>query len=192
MNDWQTHIQQLIESTPEDIRTRIGKLRLVAFDVDGTLTDGRLHFSSDEREQKSFHAHDGLGLKMLQDAGIKVALISKRHSEIIHRRGKELGIEHIYGGKAEKLDILAEIAESLSIDLQEMAFMGDDLPDLRVMQHVLLAVAPANAHFAVKVQAHLVTEASGGFGAARAFCDRVLAVRGVLGQGISAFMSNAS
>lgn len=189
MNHLDTHIQKLIANISADIQTRMNQLRLVAFDVDGTLTDGRLHFSSDEREQKSFHAHDGLGLKMLQDAGIKVALISKRHSEIIHRRGKELGIEHIYGGKAEKLDILTDISETSNIPLQEMAFMGDDLPDLRVMQHVLLAVAPANAHFAVKAQAHFVTQRAGGFGAARSLCDSILAVRGVLKKGIASFMS---
>ncbi len=132
---------------PADIRERAARIRLACFDVDGTLTDGRLIFDSDGREAKAFHVHDGKGLVLLRQAGIAVALVTARASSVVERRAAELGIAGVHRHRATSWPACASSSpRALGIGLDEVAFMGDDLPDLRVMPHVGLAVAPANAH----------------------------------------------
>lgn len=162
---------------PADIRQRAARIRLACFDVDGTLTDGRLFFDSEGVELKAFHVHDGQGLVLLRKVGIAVAFVTARASLIAEQRAAELGLEaHI--GVSDKLACVERIAARLGIGLQAVAFMGDDLPDLRVMLQVGLAVAPANAHAWVRERVHWRTSAHAGNGAAREFCDLLLAAQG--------------
>ncbi|MFC3551029.1 KdsC family phosphatase [Lysobacter cavernae] len=163
---------------PADIRERAARIRLACFDVDGTLTDGRLFFDSEGRELKAFHVHDGQGLVLLRKAGIAVALVTARASTIAQRRGAELGLSEVHTAVADKLACVHDIAARLGIGLDEVAFMGDDLPDLRVMLQVGLAVAPIDAHRWVGERVHWRTGARAGHGAAREFCDLLLAAQG--------------
>lgn len=156
------------------IHARAARVRLACFDIDGTLTDGRLTFDSDGRESKTFHVHDGMGLVMLRKAGIEVAFITARASTVVERRGAELGLSEVHTAVADKLATVRDIAARLALTLDEVAFMGDDLPDLRAMLQVGFAVAPASAHAWVRDRAHWVTAARAGDGAGRELCDLLL------------------
>lgn len=162
---------------PADIRERACRVRLACFDVDGTLTDGRLTFDSEGREAKTFHVHDGMGLVMLRQAGIGVALVTARASSVVERRAAELGIQ-AYTAIADKLACVRELAAAHNVALDEVAFMGDDLPDLRVMPHVGFSIAPANAHRWVSERVHWRSTRPGGDGAVREVCDLLLAAQG--------------
>lgn len=169
---------------PTDVRERATRVRLACFDVDGTLTDGRLIFDSEGRELKAFHVHDGLGLVLLRKAGITPVFVTARASTIAEQRAAELGLQ-AHTAVADKLACVQAIAGGLGIGMDEVAFMGDDLPDLRVMQQVGLSVAPASAHLWVREHAHWRTVARGGEGAARELCDLLLAAQG-LAEGLLA------
>lgn len=156
---------------------RAGNIRLACFDVDGTLTDGRLLFDSDGRELKAFHVHDGQGLVLLRQVGIEVALITARHGEIAVRRARELGVRAHVGVK-DKLACVRELCAELGIGLDAVSFMGDDIPDLGAMRAVGLSVAPADAHAFTASQAQLRTRAGAGAGAARELCDLLLSAQG--------------
>jgi 3-deoxy-D-manno-octulosonate 8-phosphate phosphatase (KDO 8-P phosphatase) len=161
-----------------DLVARAAKIRLAVFDVDGTLTDGRLWYGEDGRETKVFHVHDGLGLKRLQANGVQVAIISARISHPVALRAEELDIAHVYQGQADKRACLLELLDALHLAPEQAAMVGDDLPDLPPMRVAGLAVAVANAHPWVLEQAHWQTTASGGHGAVREVCDLILHVQG--------------
>jgi 3-deoxy-D-manno-octulosonate 8-phosphate phosphatase (KDO 8-P phosphatase) len=165
--------------SPDELHARAARIRLAAFDVDGTLTDGRLWFDGDGRESKAYHIHDGLGLKLLQDQGIAVAFVTARESPSARARARDLGIEHVHTAVKDKRACLEALAGKLGLAMDEVAFMGDDLADLGAFAHVGLAVAPANAHAWLDGHVHWTTAARGGEGAARAFCDLLLDSRGV-------------
>ena len=162
----------------EDLLARARRIRLACFDVDGTLTDGRLHFDDEGREHKAFHAQDGLGLALLRRMGIEVALITARKSRVTEIRGAELGLTEVHTAAGDKLATARAIAERLGIGMDETAFMGDDLVDLGVFPHVALAVAPADAHPWTATRAHWITPRPGGHGAARDFCDLLIEAQG--------------
>lgn len=166
-----------LDDYPADIRERAARVRLACFDVDGTLTDGRLHFDGNGVESKAFHVHDGQGLVLLRKAGIAVALVTARTSPVAEQRAAELGIE-AWTCVADKLACVRDIAGRLGLGLDQVAFMGDDLPDLRVQREVGFAVAPADAHLWVRERVHWRTFAGGGQGAARELCDLLLGVQG--------------
>lgn len=167
-----------------DLLARAALIRLACFDVDGTLTDGRLYFDSEGREMKAFHVHDGQGLALLRRAGIAVAMVTARRSDIVERRANELDIE-AHQGVGDKRTCVEQIAARLGLQAEQVAFMGDDLPDLQAMSIAGLAVAPANAHAQVLEHVHWQTRASGGDGAARELCDLLLHARdqAMRGQG---------
>ena len=162
---------------PAAVRERAARVRLACFDVDGTLTDGRLMFDSEGRETKTFHVHDGLGLVLLRKAGIEVAFITARESTIVQYRAAELGLTEVHTAVKDKLARVGEIAARLGIGMDEVSFMGDDLPDLRVMSQVGFAAAPASAHPWVRERVHWRTATAAGLGAAREFCDLLLAAQ---------------
>lgn len=162
---------------PADIRERAARIRLACFDVDGTLTDGRLYFDSNGLELKAFHVHDGQGLVLLRKAGIAVALVTARPSPIAEQRAAELGIE-AFTCVADKLACVRDIAARHGIGMDQVAFMGDDLPDLRVQAEVGLSVAPGDAHHWVRERVHWRTVSRGGHGAARELCDLLLGAQG--------------
>ena len=163
---------------PADLLARAATIRLAAFDVDGTLTDGRLHYGEDGRETKVFHVHDGLGLKRLQANGIQVAIITARISHTVSLRAEELGITHVYQGQGDKRACLRDLLDALNLTGEQAAFIGDDLPDLPPMGIAGLAIATANAHPWVVERAHWQTRCAGGAGAAREVSDLLLLAQG--------------
>lgn len=160
-----------------DTLARAASIRLVCFDVDGTLTDGRLYFDDAGREMKAFHVSDGQGLVLLRKHGIRVALITARASLAAEKRGMDLGLE-TYIGVKDKLACVRALCQQHGLGLDEVAFVGDDLPDLACQLAVGLSIAPANAHPLVAERVHWRTRASGGEGAAREICDALLAAQG--------------
>ena len=159
---------------PQDILARAARVRLVAFDVDGTLTDGRLWYREDGRELKAFHVHDGHGIRRMQAHGIAVALVSARISHVVALRAEELGIDHVYQGQPDKLACLHDLLHGAGLDAAQAAFVGDDLADLRAMRACGLGIAVADAHPWVRERAHWHTQVGGGRGAAREVCDLLL------------------
>ena len=160
-----------------DIRARAARIRLACFDVDGTLTDGRLHYDSDGRESKDFHVLDGQGMVLLMRFGIQVAFITARNSASAAHRARDLGVLGFIGAKDKLAQVRALCAEQ-GIGLEQVAFMGDDLPDLEAMLAVGLSVAPANAHRWVAERARWTTSFKGGQGAARELCDLLMDAQG--------------
>lgn len=153
-------------------------MKLAVFDVDGVLTDGKLWYTADGHEIKAFHAHDGFGLKRLLANGIEVAVISGRLSHIVTERMAELGVAHVYQDQPDKRVCLTQLLHALKLAPAQVAFTGDDVPDLAVMQIVGLSIAVANAHPWVRERAHWRTRACGGEGAVREVSDLLLAAQG--------------
>lgn len=164
---------------PADIVERASRVRLACFDVDGTLTDGRLWFGARGEETKAFHIHDGLGLRLLEDHGIAVALVTARDSAAARKRAEDLRLSHVLTGARDKRAAVLGLCAERGLDPAEVAFMGDDLLDLPAFGLVGLAVAPADAHAWTRERAHWVSPARGGDGAARALCDLILEARGL-------------
>ena len=173
---------------PADIRERAARIKLAVFDVDGVLTDGTLRYTADGHEIKTFHVHDGLGLKRLLANGIEVAVITARLSNIVTERMAELGVAHVYQDQKDKRSCLEQLLRALQLEPTQAAYTGDDLPDLAAMQCVGLAVAVANAHVWVRERAHWRTRLCGGAGAAREVCDLILAAQGMAEAELATFV----
>lgn len=155
------------------------KIKLIAFDVDGVLTDGKISYTSSGEEIKSFNVRDGHAIKMAFRAGFAVAVITGRKSSIVQRRCEELGIELIYQGIKDKHLALGDIMESTGYEVSHIAFMGDDVVDLPVMMAVGLGCSPADAAQEVRQRSDMVTTAPGGNGAARELILFVLKAQGL-------------
>ncbi len=155
-------------------------VKLVVLDVDGVMTDGSITYSDSAEELKTFNILDGLGIKMLQSSGVDVAIITGRSSVIVERRAKELGINTLIQGREDKLAALNEMLVNRGISLDEVAYLGDDLPDLAAIKAVGLGMTVANAYTLVKMHAKGITKASGGHGAVREFCDLIMHAQGQL------------
>lgn len=176
------------KKTPATLHERAAGVKLCCFDVDGSLTDGRLFLDAEGREMKAFHVHDGQGLRLLEDNGITVAFITARNSQAAVARGRELGIKHVFIGVKDKLACVTHLARELELDLAQVAFFGDDLPDLRAFALVGLAAAPANAHPWILPHAHWLSPLNGGSGAARSFCDLILEAHGLRETIVAGFL----
>ncbi|SDJ91372.1 KdsC family phosphatase [Billgrantia gudaonensis] len=157
---------------------RLRQIRLLGLDVDGVLTDGRLYFQADGIEIKAFHTHDGHGIKLLQQAGIVVALITGRDSPMVSQRAAALGIQHVHQGVDDKLDVLGELCQRLDIGLEQVAYCGDDMPDLAPIQRVGVGISVPGAPSYVRRHADWVTATPGGHGAVREICDTLLQAQG--------------
>lgn len=171
-----------------EVLERAKKIRLVIFDVDGVLTDGKLFFDDQGREYKSFHARDGQGIKMLRQNDVEVAVISGRYAESVEKRMNSLGINYVYQKQENKVAALEQLCAQLNITAAQVAHVGDDLPDLPVMRLVGLAVAVNDAHFVVRQHAHFITENAGGNGAAREVCDLVMQAHNTLDSAIATYL----
>ena len=167
-------------SAPPEVLARAAKVRLVVFDVDGVLTDGRLLLGDNGVEYKAFHSRDGHGMKMLARTGIELAVITGRRSQLVAERMASLGIAHVHQGHSSKLPVFESLIARLNLAEDQTAYVGDDVVDLGVMARVGLAVAVANAHPLVLEQAHWHTPSDGGRGAAREVCDLVMHAHGTL------------
>ena len=155
----------------------ISALRLVAFDIDGVFTDGRFYLSADGVESKAFNTQDGFGVRQLLNAGIDIAVISGRQSGAVERRMAELGVTHVIQGCKDKVAALGEIVDALGITTEQCAYVGDDVPDLPLLNTVGYSIAVANAVLDVRQQCDYTTSAGGGHGAVREVCELILAVR---------------
>lgn len=171
-----------------DAKARAARIKLVAFDIDGVMTDGGLHYSDDGHEFKTFNVQDGLGIVLMKRAGIDVAIITGRNSNVVNCRAKDLGIEHVFHGVGDKRTVAGKLLEQLGLNWSELAFMGDDLIDLKAMAQCGLAIAPANARPIAKERAHVVTEAAGGHGAVREAVEFILAAQGKLDAAFAPYL----
>ena len=170
---------------PPELLLRAQSVRVAFFDVDGVLTDGGLLFSEAGETLKRFNTLDGHGIKLLQKAGITPAIITGRDSARLRLRLKALGVEHAIYGTEDKRPAAEQVLTSLGLDWSQAAAMGDDWPDLPVMRRSALACAPHNAHVEVRQCAHHTTQARGGEGAAREFCDLLLVGTGAYARLLS-------
>jgi 3-deoxy-D-manno-octulosonate 8-phosphate phosphatase (KDO 8-P phosphatase) len=168
------------ENYPSSVLKAAQKIKLLLLDVDGVLTDGRLYYGNAGEELKAFDIQDGLGIKLLQRGDINVGIITGRSSDLVKRRANELSIDPLVQGREDKLAALSELLENMNIDLEEIAFMGDDLPDLAVIRRVGLGITPANGNHILASQAIWQTKKSGGNGAVREVAELILHAQGKL------------
>lgn len=149
-------------------------IRLILSDVDGVLTDGRIIFDNQGIETKNFHVRDGLGIRLWTEAGFRFGIITSRSSHIVKLRCDELGIDLVRQGLKEKLPVARKIIDELNLQPEQVAYIGDDLPDLAIMNEVGLAIAVADAADDVVDQAQFVTKRAGGQGAVREAIETIL------------------
>ena len=171
-----------------DLVQRARSVRLLVLDVDGVLTDGKLYFLADGSEAKAFSTLDGQGIKMLMNSGVNVAIITGRTSTIVERRAANLGIMHLIQGREDKRTALDELLSSLQLSYDQVAYLGDDLPDLAAIRCVALGVAVANANTFVRQHALAVTSLRGGEGAARELCEFIMAAQDTLNAAQNAYL----
>jgi 3-deoxy-D-manno-octulosonate 8-phosphate phosphatase (KDO 8-P phosphatase) len=172
----------------EEVIQKAKKIRLLALDVDGVLTDGRLYFSNDGTELKAFNTLDGHGIKLLRKSGVEVAIITGRTSELVARRAKDLGIAQLVQGREDKLVALQELLENNALDLDAIGFMGDDYPDLTVMRRVGLAMTVSGALPIIAENAHWQSQYRGGEGAVREACDMIMQAQGTYQQALAPYL----
>ncbi len=173
----------------QDIQRRAAQVRLVVFDVDGVLTDGRLYYTDDGLELKAFHSRDGHGMKLLMNSGVELAIITARRSPTVSKRMESLGIRHVFQGRLEKLPAYRELIADLGLTPEQTAYVGDDVVDLPVMTRVGLAIAVADAHPLVKRHAHWQTPHPGGRGAARDVCELIMEAQGTLEAQLAPYLA---
>ena len=169
-------------------QARAARIRLIAFDIDGVMTDGGLHYTDDGHELKTFNVQDGLGLKLLQSVGLELAIITGRNSNLVAKRAADLGIAHVFQGVGDKLTVLDRLRQQLGLAWEACAFMGDDLIDLRAMAACGLAIAPANARPLVREQAQLLTSTRGGQGAVREAAEFILGAQDKLHDALRPYL----
>lgn len=163
------------------------QVRLLLLDVDGVLTDGSITFLGGGVEAKSFNTQDGLGITLLQENEVAVGIITARNSEVVERRARDLKLAHVLQGQRDKLSAFESILKTTGLRPPQIAYMGDDLLDLPVLNRAGLAVAPANAVAEVRQRVHYVTERAGGRGAVRELCDLILEAQGQLDRTLARF-----
>jgi 3-deoxy-D-manno-octulosonate 8-phosphate phosphatase (KDO 8-P phosphatase) len=158
----------------QDVMERAKRVRLMIFDVDGVLTDGALYMNDTGGELKAFHVHDGHGLKMLQESGVEVAILSARRSRTVELRAAELGIKILEQGAADKGVAFERLLLRRQLPADATAYMGDDLPDLPVLVRCGFAATVPEAPLAVRERVHYITRARAGRGAAREVCELIM------------------
>lgn len=161
-----------------DAVLRARKIKLIAFDVDGVMTDGTLYFADDGQEYKGFNSLDGHGLKMLKNTGVELAIITGRTSRVVENRAKNLGITLVHQGVHDKLAVYESLCRELHLSCEETAFMGDDVVDLPVMRRAGLAIAVPAAPDLVKAHSHYITVRAAGHGAVREACEFLMQAQG--------------
>ncbi len=164
----------------QDIIDKAAQIKLVIFDVDGVLTDGSLFLGDDGQEYKAFHSRDGHGMKMLQETGVEIGIITGRTSQVVIHRMENLGVKHLYQGRLEKLPAFKDLIAKLGLEREQTAFVGDDVVDLPIMLNAGLAIAVRDAHPLVARHAHWQTPNPGGRGAARDVCELIMDAQGTL------------
>ncbi len=168
---------------------RAKSIRLIAFDVDGILTDGGLYLSDSGEEFKRFNSLDGHGLKMLKASGVELAIITGRTSRCVELRAHNLGITHLYQGVEDKLGAMQKLLATLGLAIQDAAYMGDDVVDLPVMRRSGLAITVPEAPQLVRDNAHYVTQRNGGQGAVRETCELLMSAQGTLDKQLAIYLA---
>jgi 3-deoxy-D-manno-octulosonate 8-phosphate phosphatase (KDO 8-P phosphatase) len=163
-------------------------IRLIAFDVDGVMTDGGLFYSDSGEEFKRFNSLDGHGLKMLRASGVELAIITGRTSRCVEARAKNLGITHLYQGVENKLEAMIDLLDKLKLPPDAAAYMGDDVVDLAVMRYVGLAISVPESPLLVRKHSHYVTQRSGGHGAVREACELIMSAQGTLDARLAPYL----
>ena len=169
------------------VEARAKAITLLISDVDGVLTDGRLEFDDQGGEHKQYHIRDGLGIKLWQQAGHRFGIVTGRNSPTVARRAAELGVAIVRQGAEDKLQAINELMAELNIKPEQIAYIGDDLPDLPAIRLVGLGVAVADASPDVRDAALWITKAGGGYGAVRELIETILKVQGRWGALLSAY-----
>lgn len=164
-------------------------IRLIAFDVDGIMTDGGLYLSDSGEEFKRFNSLDGHGLKMLKASGVELAIITGRTSRCVERRAQNLGIDYVYQGVHNKLATLQLLLSEMNIAIENAAFMGDDVVDLPAMSRAGLAISVPDAPQIVRDRSHYVTQRRGGNGAVREACEMLMAAQGTLDAQLAPYLA---
>ena len=167
---------------------RAAGLKLMIFDVDGVMTDGTLYYSERGEELKAFNIQDGLGIKMLRQNGVEVAVITARNSRAVELRAASLGIAHLYQGAEDKRGAYAALLAQMDLATEQSGYMGDDLLDLPLITRCGFAATVPAAPQALKSRAHYVTRAPGGHGAVREVCEFILRAQGALERAIGAYL----
>ena len=168
----------MFENISERLKERAQKIKMIGFDVDGVLTDGSLYIAKDGELVKRFFALDGHGIKLAQNFGLTVVIVSARKSEQTINRCTDLGVKEIHTGVENKLSCVQDLLKRYELNYDEFAFIGDDSIDVPVLELVGLAACPADSHYSVFKHIHYITERKGGQGAAREFIDLILAMQG--------------
>lgn len=173
-------VETLYGPVNRDIIEIAAKIKLVICDVDGVFSDGLVYMGNNGEELKTFHTRDGYGIKSLMSAGIEVAIITGRQSQIVANRMNALGVKLVYQGQDNKLEAYRDIVSKLNIEPEHIAYIGDDLIDWPVMEQVALGVCVADGHPLLRRKASYTTTIAGGRGAVREVCDLILEAKGEL------------
>jgi 3-deoxy-D-manno-octulosonate 8-phosphate phosphatase (KDO 8-P phosphatase) len=171
-----------------DAAERASTIRLMAFDIDGVMTDGHLYFTPTGEELKAFHSRDGVGVKMLQSAGVQVAIVTGRTSRVVELRAQNLGISLVLQGIEDKRAALATLARELGLDLSRTGYMGDDVVDLKVMRACGFSASVPDGHSLARNAADYVTLAAAGAGAVREVCEFILRAQGRLDDALRPYL----
>lgn len=182
----------MLQNLSTEFQEKLTKIRLLLLDVDGVLTDGKLYFSEDGQELKSFHTLDGHGIKMLRKSGVEVGIITGRSSGLVAKRAADLGITLLIQGREDKFVAMQELLKEFPCELDHIAFMGDDYPDLTVMTQVGLAFCVPNAAPAVCEIAHWQSERQGGCGAVREACDMIMLAQDTYQFALNQYLDSAN
>ena len=159
------------------LRDRLARIKLLAMDIDGTLTDGAMYYSPQGDSLKRFDTRDGMGITLLHMAGITTAFITSENSDIVRKRAEKLKISHVYLGIKQKNEVLAELYKKLGVAFDEVAYIGDDINDLPAFQVVGISACPADAHNIVRQKVDIICSRNGGYGAVREFAEMILSAQ---------------
>ena len=172
----------------QDIIKKAKNIELVIFDIDGVMTDGSLFFDNQGEEYKAFNSFDGHGLRMLQECGVRVAVITGRKSELVKHRMQDLGVNLLYQGYRDKTPAFELLMKEVNLQKEQITYVGDDVVDLPIMSQLNCAIAVQNAHPFVKQHAHWITDRSGGRGAVRDVCELILEAKGLLDDKLHSYL----
>ena len=172
-----------------EVLLRAKKIKVVIFDVDGVLTDGGLTIGDDGQEYKTFNTQDGLGMKLLKQSGVQMAIITGRSSKVVTQRAESTGVMHFYQGVDDKLEAFNDLISKLNIKPEEAAFVGDDVVDMPPMLRCGLAISVPAAPVSVKQRSHYVTIKQAGHGAVREVCELIMQAQGTLDEQLAPFFN---
>jgi 3-deoxy-D-manno-octulosonate 8-phosphate phosphatase (KDO 8-P phosphatase) len=176
----------------KDLIRRLQNIKLLILDVDGVMTDGGLTIGDDGQEYKTFHAHDGLGMKLLKASGVSLAIITGRTSNVVKKRAESTGVTHFYQGAEDKLEAFRDLMQSSGLQAEQCAFMGDDVVDLPPMLQCGLAIAVPDSPRLLLERVHYVTRKAGGHGAVREVCELIMQAQGSFDAQMAQFLTEAS